>query len=142
MGREAVDRCIDLIETTPGIDTVDITGGAPELHPDFRRMVATIRSMGRHVIDRCNLTVLGEPGQEDTSVFLADQRVEVVASLPCYGPENVNQQRGAGVFEASINQLRKLNQLGYGEVIEISLWLTIMYTGKSFIDEWFNGRLK
>lgn len=97
------------------IATLDLTGGAPELHPDFRRMVREARALGVHVIDRCNLTILFEPGQEDLARFLAGQGVEVVASLPCYSLDNVDRQRGAGVFDKSIAALQQLNALGYGQ---------------------------
>ncbi|HEX9194786.1 MAG TPA: arsenosugar biosynthesis radical SAM (seleno)protein ArsS [Azonexus sp.] len=97
-----------------GIRTLDLTGGAPELNPDFRRLVSAARDMGLHVIDRCNLTILGEPGQETLAEFLAEQHVEIVASLPCYLEENVDKQRGDGVFQASLDGLRRLNALGYG----------------------------
>lgn len=96
------------------IRTLDLTGGAPELHSHFRTLVRQARMLGVHVIDRCNLTILFEPGQEDLADFLAQNRVEIVASLPCYGEENVDQQRGKGVFEKSIAALQKLNSLGYG----------------------------
>ena len=96
------------------METLDITGGAPELHPDFRTLVRGARALGRRVIDRCNLTILFEPGQEDTDAFLADQGVDIVASLPCYSLENVEQQRGRGVFDGSIRALQRLNALGYG----------------------------
>jgi radical SAM/Cys-rich protein len=114
MQAEVADRIISLLARTPSIHTVDITGGAPELNENFSRLVLLARALGRHVIDRCNLTVLFEPGQEDLAEFLADNRVEVVASLPCYTAENVDQQRGRGVFEKSIAALRQLNALGYG----------------------------
>jgi len=97
-----------------GIQTLDLTGGAPEMNPDFRRLVSAARALGLRVIDRCNLTILGEPGQETLAEFLAEQRVEIVASLPCYLEENVNKQRGDGVFQASLDGLRRLNALGYG----------------------------
>ena len=97
-----------------GIRTLDLTGGAPELNPDFRRLVSAARDMGLHVIDRCNLTILCEPGQETLAGFLAEHQVEIVASLPCYLEENVDKQRGDGVFQASLNGLRQLNALGYG----------------------------
>jgi radical SAM/Cys-rich protein len=96
------------------IKTLDITGGAPELHPRFRELVARARELGVHVIDRCNLSVLLEPGQDDLAAFLARQRVEVTASLPCYTEELVDRQRGKGVYEKSIRALRRLNALGYG----------------------------
>ena len=98
-----------------GIGQFDLTGGAPELNPDFRRLVVAARERGIAVIDRCNLTILSEPGQEDLAEFLAEQQVEVVASLPCYLEENVNRQRGDGVFAASLAGLRQLNALGYGQ---------------------------
>ena len=94
--------------------TLDITGGAPELHPQFRSLVSQARALGVHVIDRCNLTILGEPGQEDLAGFLAAHGVEIVASLPCYTRELVERQRGKGVYDASIAALKKLNALGYG----------------------------
>ncbi|MEO6228007.1 MAG: arsenosugar biosynthesis radical SAM (seleno)protein ArsS, partial [Thermomonas sp.] len=116
---EAVDargiaRLIELMDTAPVLHTLDLTGGAPELHPQFRELVRAGRSRGLKVIDRCNLTVLSEPGQDDTAEFLAAQGVAVVASLPCYTPENVNKQRGKGVFGGSIRALQQLNALGFG----------------------------
>lgn len=96
------------------IKTLDLTGGAPELHTEFRAIVEQARQSGVHVIDRCNLTILSEPGQEDLAEFLAAQRVEIIASLPCYSMENVDRQRGDGVFERSISGLLELNRLGYG----------------------------
>lgn len=110
-----VERLLDLLRDAPEIHTVDITGGAPELNPHFRYFVTEIRKMGRTVIDRCNLTVLYEEGQEDTAEFLAEQGVDVVASLPCYTKENVEAQRGRFVFDKSIQGLRLLNGLGYGK---------------------------
>jgi radical SAM/Cys-rich protein len=98
-----------------GIGTLDLTGGAPELNPHFRSLVRQARAIGVRVIDRCNLTILSEPGQDDLAAFLADQQVEVTASLPCYSPANVDRQRGDGVFERSIAGLRELNALGYGD---------------------------
>jgi radical SAM/Cys-rich protein len=96
------------------VSALDLTGGAPELNPHFRYLVAESRKLGVKVMDRCNLTILEEPGQEDLAAFLAAQQVEVVASLPCYMEDNVNQQRGNGVFAKSIRALRALNALGYG----------------------------
>ena len=98
-----------------GIRTLDLTGGAPELHEGFRDLVRTARAHGVRVIDRCNLTILSEPGQEGLAEFLAGQQVEVVASLPCYSAANVDRQRGDGVFDKSIAALRQLNVLGYGQ---------------------------
>lgn len=96
------------------VQTLDLTGGAPELHPRFRELVVHARTAGIRVIDRCNLTILSEPGQEDLAQFLAAQGVEISASMPCYSRELVDRQRGDGVFEASIAGLRQLNALGYG----------------------------
>lgn len=96
------------------VQTLDLTGGAPELNLHFRRLVTEARAMGLRVIDRCNLTILNEPGHETLAEFLAGQGVEITASLPCYLEENVDQQRGNGVFESSLLGLRKLNALGYG----------------------------
>jgi radical SAM/Cys-rich protein len=99
---------------TRRVDTLDLTGGAPELNVHFRDLVRQARAAGVRVIDRCNLTILSEPGQEDLAAFLAEQGVEITASLPCYSPANVDRQRGDGVFERSIAGLRQLNALGYG----------------------------
>jgi len=109
-----------------GVSRLDITGGAPELHPHFRELVLATRAIGIHVIDRCNLTILEEPGHADLAQFLAAQRIEVVASLPCYLEENVDRQRGKGVFETSIRALRKLNTLGYGR-LGTGLELALVY---------------
>jgi radical SAM/Cys-rich protein len=98
------------------IKTLDITGGAPELHPHFRELVSRARDLGVRVIDRCNLTILVEPGHEDLADFLARNRVEVTASLPCYTEELVDRQRGKGVYDRSIQGLKRLNALGYGAV--------------------------
>src|SRR4051812_5850172 len=102
-------------------EIVDITGGAPELSEFFRFLVEVSRGAGAHVIDRNNLTILEERGFEDLPEFLASNDVEVVASLPCYSPENVNKQRGNGVFEKSIRGLRKLNAVGYGARLPLNL---------------------
>jgi radical SAM/Cys-rich protein len=98
-----------------GIGTLDLTGGAPELHPGFRELVRAARALGVKVIDRCNLTILFEPGHEGLAEFLAEHEVEVVASLPCYSADNVDRQRGKGVFDKSIAGLQRLNALGYGQ---------------------------
>jgi radical SAM/Cys-rich protein len=103
------------------IGTLDITGGAPELNPHFRRLVRKARGRDVRVMDRCNLTILEQPGQEDLADFLAHQRVEIVASMPCYLQDNVERQRGKGVFDASIRALRKLNALGYGRGLTLNL---------------------
>lgn len=114
MSRETVDQILTLLSNSPETETVDITGGAPELNPHFRHLVENCRKLGKEVIDRCNLTVLFEQGQEDTAQFLASQGVKIVASLPCYSRENVEKQRGDGVFDKSIRGLKNLNELGYG----------------------------
>jgi radical SAM/Cys-rich protein len=113
MSRETLSEVIAYLKAS-GAGTLDITGGAPELNPHFRSLVLAARNLGARVMDRCNLTVLEQPGQEDTASFLAANQVEIVASLPCYLEENVNAQRGEGVFEASIRALKTLNALGYG----------------------------
>ncbi len=114
MERSTMDRLLTLLAAAPTVRTVDLTGGAPELNPEFRRFVRQLRALGRGVIDRCNLTVLSEPGQEGTAAFLAAQGVHIIASLPCYTRGNVDQQRGGGVFDRSIRALQQLNHLGYG----------------------------
>ncbi len=120
------DQLLKLLAASPNIKTVDITGGAPELNRNFRRFVAESRQMGKRVIDRCNLTVLFEPGHEDLAEFLASHSVEVVASLPCYTAENVDKQRGRGVFDKSIRALQLLNHLGYGDA-DSGLTLNLVY---------------
>jgi len=114
LGAADCARLLTLLERSPEVGVLDVTGGAPELHPSFRDLVAGARALGRHVIDRCNLTVFFEPGQADTPEFLAEHGVEIVASLPCYTAGNVEDQRGRGVFDASIAALQRLNALGYG----------------------------
>jgi radical SAM/Cys-rich protein len=108
------------------LSNMDLTGGAPEMNPHFRRLVQEAAAMGVRVIDRCNLTILFEPGHEDLAEFLAAHRVEVTASLPCYSQENVDKQRGGGVFEKSIAALQRLNHLGYG-VPDSGLVLNLVY---------------
>ena len=108
------------------ISALDLTGGAPELNPHFRYLVNEARERGLHVMDRCNLTILEEPGQEDLAAFLASRQVEVVASLPCYQGENVDRQRGRGVFDASLKGLARLNSLGYGSG-DPSLCLSLVF---------------
>jgi radical SAM/Cys-rich protein len=124
MTRETIDRVIDWLAKTE-IPVVDLTGGAPEMIPDFRYFIDRVKALhpSRHVIDRCNLTILLEPGYEDLPEFLARHKVEIIASMPCYTPENVNAQRGEGVFEASIAALQLLNQLSYGVVGDMPLHL-------------------
>jgi radical SAM/Cys-rich protein len=112
-GPHRTDTLLSLLDRA-AIHTLDLTGGAPELNPHFRYLVREARALDVHVIDRCNLTVLLEPGQEDLADFLAEQQVEICASLPCYVQENVEAQRGKGVYDASIQALQQLNALGYG----------------------------
>ena len=113
MSRETADQVLDYLAAS-GATTLDLTGGAPELNAHFRDIVRRARAQGARVIDRCNLTILFEPGQEGLAEFLAAERVEIVASLPCYTPELVDRQRGKGVYETSIAAIRRLNELGYG----------------------------
>lgn len=115
MGEDVGRRIIELLQRSPGIRTVDITGGAPELNANFRPIVLAARKFRLEVIDRCNLTVFFEPDQESLPQFLRDNAVRIVASLPCYSKENVEQQRGSGVFQKSIDALKVLNELGYGK---------------------------
>lgn len=114
MTRDTMAQCVEALART-SIPTVDITGGAPELNPDFRWLVEQCAGIGRRVIDRCNLTILGVPSQHDTPEFLAQHRVEVVCSLPHYRAAGTDRQRGDGVFEKSIAALQRLNALGYGD---------------------------
>ena len=114
MGADTISDIINFLDTG-SIRVLDLTGGAPELNPHFRALVEAARDRGIEVIDRCNLTVLLTPGQSDTAQFLSDNKVKVVASLPCYSKENVDSQRGDGVFEDSLEALRLLNRLGYGQ---------------------------
>ena len=114
MSEKVIDQVITVLKKNK-IKNLDITGGAPELHSKFRYLVKKAASSGVHVIDRCNLTILLEPGYEDLAEFLAAHEVEIVASLPCYSKQNVDNQRGKGVFEKSIRALQKLNSLGYGK---------------------------
>jgi radical SAM/Cys-rich protein len=124
MTRATIDRLIDWLAKTD-IPTVDLTGGAPEMIPDFKYLVARLKALtpARHIIDRCNLTILLEPGYEDFAEFLARHEIEIIASMPCYSPENVNAQRGNGVFDASIKALQLLNSLCYGKRPELPLHL-------------------
>ena len=114
MQLQTIDQVLDFLRHS-GASTLDLTGGAPELNPHFRYMVEQASAAGCKVIDRCNLTVLNEPGQEDLADFLAAHEVEVTASLPCYLQENVDAQRGKGVFDSSIRALQALNDRGYGK---------------------------
>jgi len=113
MSRETVADVLAFLEVS-GVKQLDLTGGAPELNAHFRSLVMRAREIGVHVMDRCNLTILAEPGQEGLAEFLAHQQVEITASLPCYLEDNVDRQRGTGVFKRSIAALQRLNALGYG----------------------------
>ena len=126
MNAKTVARLLELMAAAPGLETIDITGGAPELNPHFRDLVRGARTLGLRVIDRCNLTVLFEPGQEDTAEFLQLNHIVMIASLPCYLGENVEKQRGLGVFDKSIAALRKLNALGYA-MPDSGLQLDLVY---------------
>lgn len=134
MQRSTIDEVLDLLaqmhKHSDGL-TLDLTGGAPELNDHFRYLVTQARLLGVEVIDRCNLTILSEQGQEDLAEFLAEQQVTVVSSMPCYLEENVNAQRGDGVFNASIAGLKQLNALGYGEQPELQLDLVYNPQGPS-----------
>jgi radical SAM/Cys-rich protein len=113
MSQENIELLLKILREKP-VSTLDITGGAPEMHPDFKYLVQEATALGVKVIDRCNLTILVETGYEDIADFLASHRVEIVASMPCYLEENVDSQRGDGVYKSSINALKRLNSLGYG----------------------------
>jgi radical SAM/Cys-rich protein len=124
MTRETIDRVIDWLAKSE-IGIVELTGGAPDMMPDFRYLIdrVYVHEPTRHVIDRCNLTILLEAGYEDLAEFLAEHEVEIIASMPCYTPENVNAQRGEGVFDGSIKALQLLNSLGYGVDVDLPLHL-------------------
>src|ERR1700716_2357230 len=122
MSRETLADVVAFIAVS-SIPNLDITGGAPELNAHFRELVVRARELGVHVIDRCNLTILEEPGQADLAEFLASQRVELIASLPCYTEELVDRQRGKGVYDKSISALKRLNALGYGTDDQLMLRL-------------------
>jgi radical SAM/Cys-rich protein len=125
MSRETMFEVIAFLKSA-NIKTLDLTGGAPELNPHFRLLVKAARDIGVHVMDRCNLTILFEPGQETLADFLHDNDVEIVASLPCYLEENVDRQRGKGVFDTSIRALQLLNEKGYGKP-DSPLKLSLVY---------------
>jgi len=125
MSRETAEACIRALAASD-IQTLDITGGAPEMNPHFRYLVEEARRLNCHVIDRCNLTILTAPGFDYLPVFLASNQVEIVASLPCYLEENCDRQRGDGVFQRSIHSLKLLNELGYGRAGS-DLQLTLVY---------------
>jgi radical SAM/Cys-rich protein len=120
MDKETIDEILQYIDSHQ-VKTLDLTGGAPEMNPHFTYFVREARKRGLRVIDRCNLTILEEPHYKDLAFFLAENHVDIVASLPCYAEQNVNEQRGKGVFQESIDALKKLNQLGYGKEAHLSL---------------------
>jgi radical SAM/Cys-rich protein len=124
MSKATIDEILNFIDVK-NIKSIDLTGGAPEMNPDFKYFVREARRRNCEVIDRCNLTILLEPGYEDMAMFLAEEGVRVVASLPCYEEENVNEQRGKGVYQSSIEALQRLNSLGYGK--KSSLPLDLVY---------------
>ena len=126
MSGATIDAVLDFVAVSPDVKALDLTGGAPELNPHFRRLVSAARARGLKVIDRCNLTILEEPGFDDLAAFLAENRVEIVASLPCYLEENVDRQRGKGAFAASIRGLKRLNALAYGD-IQSGLTLNLVF---------------
>ena len=125
MGAETIEAVLEFLQAAD-VRKLDLTGGAPELNPHFRRLVAGARAYGVEVIDRCNLTILHEDGMEWLPDFFVEQRVELTCSLPCYTPKNVDQQRGKGVFHKSIEALRLLNQQGYGHP-DSDLKLNLVY---------------
>jgi radical SAM/Cys-rich protein len=114
MSQETIERCLEIIASVASIETVDITGGAPEMNPNFRYLVTEAKKLGKHVMDRCNLTILEEPGYEYLYNFLSENNVEIVASLPYFRKSYTDRQRGRGVFEKSVTALKRLNKLGYG----------------------------
>ncbi|MBM4261604.1 MAG: radical SAM/Cys-rich domain protein [Deltaproteobacteria bacterium] len=125
MSRVHIDALLDFLKRSP-ISTLDITGGAPELHDDFDHLVESARALGRHVMDRCNLTVIFEPGKDYLPEFFRQHQIELVCSLPCYSVENVDKQRGKGTFDGSIRALQIFNELGYGRP-DSGLTLNLVY---------------
>ncbi len=115
MTLDTIEHILSVLRQNPSITTIDVTGGAPEMNPHFEYLVTECRKLGRKVIDRCNLTVFFVKGKAHIPLFLADHQVEIVASLPCYSEDNVDEQRGKGVFNRSLAGLQQLNELGYGK---------------------------
>ena len=133
MSEETIDRIIELMKKSHDLKTIDLTGGAPEMNPYFKKLVTAAREMDLEVIDRCNLTIFYEKGFEDLPQFLKDQKVHVIASMPCYTKDNVDKQRGRGVFDKSIEGLRVLNSLGFG-IAGTGLLLDLVYNpGGAFL---------
>jgi len=116
MEKKTADRLVELMKNSTNVKTIDLTGGAPELNPHFKYIITEARKLGKEVIDRCNLTVFFEKGMNDIPQFLSENKVQVVASLPCYSLKNVDKQRGKGVFDSSVTALQLLNKLGYGKL--------------------------
>lgn len=125
MSQSSISDLLNILRN-PAIHTLDLTGGAPEMNPLFKELVVKAKALGKKVIDRCNLTILSEPGYQDLTEFLAKNHVEIVASLPCYLEQNVDGQRGKGVYQKSIAGLRKLNQAGYAQA-DSDLILNLVY---------------
>ena len=140
MSLETINDVLAFVQASH-VGKLDVTGGAPELNPHFRDLVRAARDLGVHVMDRCNLTILEQPGQEDLARFLAAQRVEIIASLPCYLEENVDRQRGKGVFDASIRALQTLNGLGYGKP-DSGLKLALVYNPQGAVLPPAQGQLE
>ena len=133
MTEKTVDRVIELMKKSPNLKTIDLTGGAPEMNPNFKRLVIAARELNLEVIDRCNLTIFYEFGFSDLPEFLKEQKVHIVASMPCYTKENVDMQRGRGVFDKSIEGLKQLNSLGFG-IHGTGLTLDLVYNpGGAFL---------
>jgi radical SAM/Cys-rich protein len=133
MTEKTIDRIIELMAHSPELKTIDLTGGAPEMNPYFKKLVIAARSMNLEVIDRCNLTIFYEKGFEDIPQFLKDQKVHIIASMPCYSKTNVDKQRGRGVFDKSIEALKLLNSLGFG-IAGSGLVLDLVYNpGGAFL---------
>lgn len=130
MHSDCVDHILDWLANS-SIESLDLTGGTPEMIPDFRRLVIAARRMGKRVMNRCNLTILNEPGYEWVADFHREQQVHLIASMPCYSPDNVNAQRGEGVFDSSIQALQTLNALGYGQHADLPLDLVYNPVGAS-----------
>ena len=126
MMSEEILNLIPKIINKFNIKTLDITGGAPEMNPNFKKLVLSLKNQNINIIDRCNLTIFFEKGYEDLPDFLAENNVIITASLPCYEKENVEKQRGSGVFDKSINAIKILNKLGYG-INETGLQLNLVY---------------
>lgn len=133
MTEKTVDRIIELMKSEKNLKSIDLTGGAPEMNHYFKKLVTAARAMNLEVIDRCNLTIFYEPGFSDLPEFLKEQKVHVIASMPCYTKDNVDKQRGRGVFDKSIEGIKKLNSLGFG-IAGTGLVLDLVYNpGGAFL---------